>query len=137
MAGILAEGRPQEGWVVLGIGINVAVRPGDLPEDVRATATGLGLDPGDVPAVLARVLTELEAVLALPREALLHAWSARDALRSQPVRWAGGTGIAEGVDADGRLRVQTDAGMVALDAGEVHLRRWSSAAGGGANAGAL
>ena len=137
VAGILAEGRPQEGWVVLGIGINVAVRPGDLPEDVRATATGLGLDPGDVPAVLARVLTELEAVLTLPREALLDAWSARDALRSQPVRWAGGTGIAEGVDTDGRLRVQTDAGPVALDAGEVHLRRRSPTVGGGAGAGAV
>ena len=28
VAGILAEGRPQEGWAVLGIGVNVAVRAG-------------------------------------------------------------------------------------------------------------
>ncbi len=27
VAGILAEGRPQEGWAVLGIGVNVALEP--------------------------------------------------------------------------------------------------------------
>ena len=31
VAGILVEGRPQEGWAVLGIGMNVAVRPEDFP----------------------------------------------------------------------------------------------------------
>ena len=31
VAGILVEGRPQEGWAVVGIGINVAVRHDDLP----------------------------------------------------------------------------------------------------------
>ena len=29
VAGILAEGRPQEGWAVLGIGVNVALRIDD------------------------------------------------------------------------------------------------------------
>jgi len=31
VAGILAEGRPQEGWAVVGVGLNVAVRIADLP----------------------------------------------------------------------------------------------------------
>ena len=31
VAGILAEGRPHEGWVVLGIGLNVALRIDALP----------------------------------------------------------------------------------------------------------
>lgn len=130
VAGILAEGRPQEGWAVLGIGVNVAVRPTDLPDELHATATGLGLDPADVPVVLARVLAELGAALALPREALLDAWRARDALASQPIAWAGGTGIAAGVDAGGRLRVETEGGLVTLDAGEVHLRPAESRASG-------
>src|ERR1700689_3118919 len=36
LAGILIEGRPQEGWAVLGIGINVAVRLDELPAELRA-----------------------------------------------------------------------------------------------------
>lgn len=31
LAGILAEGRPQQDWAVLGIGVNVATRLEDLP----------------------------------------------------------------------------------------------------------
>lgn len=122
VAGILAEGRPVEGWAVLGIGVNVAVRPEDLPGELQATAAGLGGEPRDVPAVLQRVLRALEAALALPRPELLAAWRARDALRGRPVAWADGRGVAAGVDDDGRLRVERpDGGVVALSAGEVHL----------------
>lgn len=124
VAGILAEGRPQEGWAVLGIGINVAVRDEDLPDEMQRTAAGLGLTPGDVPAVLARVLAELEAALALPAPALLDAWRARDALLGRPVGWGEGEGVAAGIDAGGRLLVQrADGSVAALDAGEVHLTR--------------
>src|ERR1700722_14774080 len=42
LAGILAEGRPQEGWAVLGIGVNVAVRIADLPAELHDTAATLG-----------------------------------------------------------------------------------------------
>jgi len=123
VAGILAEGRPQEGWAVLGVGVNVAVRPTDLPDELHATATGLGLEPADLPAVLARVLDELDAALALPLEELLTAWRARDALRGRIVGWSGGEGVAAGVDGHGRLLVElTDGSRAALDAGEVHLR---------------
>lgn len=123
VAGILAEGRPQEGWAVLGIGINVAVRPGDLPEELRESAGGLGLAPADVPAVLARVLVELQTALGLPRTELLDAWRERDALLGRRVAWAGGEGTATGVDDAGRLLVGgADGGITALDAGEVHLR---------------
>ena len=122
VSGILAEGRPQEGWAVLGIGVNVAVGPADLPAELRATAAGLGLGPADVPGVLARVLAELTVALALPRDALLEAWRARDALLGRSVNWNGGEGVAAGVDHDGRLLVSlADGGVTALEAGEVHL----------------
>lgn len=122
VSGILAESRPQEGWAVLGIGINVAVTPADLPEELRETATGLGLTPADVPAVLVRVLADLDVALALPPDALLDAWRARDALHGRPVRWDAGEGVASGVDEHGRLLVvRSDRSVVALDAGEVHL----------------
>ena len=37
VAGILVEGRPQEGWAVVGIGLNVAVRGADFPAELRET----------------------------------------------------------------------------------------------------
>jgi BirA family biotin operon repressor/biotin-[acetyl-CoA-carboxylase] ligase len=123
VAGILAEGRPQEGWMVLGIGLNVAVRSNDLPPDVRDTAATMGLEPTEVEPTLARLLASLERWLAAREPDVLGAWRARDALAGRAVAWAGGAGTAVGVDEDGRLVVDlADAGgRTALDAGEVHL----------------
>jgi BirA family transcriptional regulator, biotin operon repressor / biotin---[acetyl-CoA-carboxylase] ligase len=124
VAGILVEGRPQEGWGVLGIGVNVAVRLSDLPPELHETAATLGLEPRDVEPVLARLLGALDAWLAAPEDAVLEAWRARDALRGHEVRWAHGTGRATGIDANGRLVVEAAGGATsALDAGEVHLLR--------------
>lgn len=120
VAGILVEGRPQERWAVVGIGLNVAVREEDLPAELRGRATGLGREPEDVEAVLADLLRALAARLASPGEAL-DAWRERDALRGREISWNGGAGIADGIDGEGRLRVLTPEGVVALDAGEVHL----------------
>ena len=123
VAGILAEGRPQEGWAVLGVGLNVAVRLDDLPPELRDTAATLGLEPTDVEAVLERLLGALERALDLDDDALLDAWRARDALRGREIAWAAGHGRAAGVDGDGRLVVELpDGGRTALEAGEVHLR---------------
>jgi BirA family biotin operon repressor/biotin-[acetyl-CoA-carboxylase] ligase len=121
VAGILVEGRPQEGWAVLGVGVNVAVRATDFPPELRERAGSLGLEPGAVETVLTRLLAALERWLAAPDTAVLGAVRGRDALRGHPVRWAGGAGVGAGVDERGRLRVDTDSGVVALDAGEVHL----------------
>jgi BirA family transcriptional regulator, biotin operon repressor / biotin---[acetyl-CoA-carboxylase] ligase len=123
LAGILAEARPQEGWAVLGIGLNVAVRVEDLPPELRGTAATLGLEPRDVETVLARVLDALERALALDTAVLLDAWRARDALRGREVAWSGGEGRATGIDGDGRLVVElAGGGRTSLEAGEVHLR---------------
>ena len=54
VAGILAEGRPQDGWAVLGIGLNVALRIDDLPPELRDTAGTLGLAPADLEPTLER-----------------------------------------------------------------------------------
>jgi BirA family biotin operon repressor/biotin-[acetyl-CoA-carboxylase] ligase len=122
LAGILAEARPQDGWAVLGIGMNVAVRIDDLPEELRTTAATLGLEPRCVDVVLARVLASLERALALDRPELLDAWRARDALLGREVAWAGGSGVAAGIDGDGRLIVElAGGGRTALESGEVHL----------------
>jgi BirA family biotin operon repressor/biotin-[acetyl-CoA-carboxylase] ligase len=143
LAGILIEGRPQEGWAVLGIGLNVAVRLEELPPELRPGAgrgagTGaarpaatLGGTPADIEPTLSRLLAALEHRLGERPDATLAAWRARDALRGREIAWAarGGTGstaggTAQGIDGEGRLVVAlADGGRVTLGAGEVHLAR--------------
>jgi BirA family biotin operon repressor/biotin-[acetyl-CoA-carboxylase] ligase len=122
VAGILAEGRPHEGWAVLGIGLNVALRIDELPHELHATAGTLGLEPADLEPTLDRLLEALERALGLGESELLDAYRARDALSGQEVRWAGGVGRAVDVDSSGRLVVALANGeRLALSAGEVHL----------------
>jgi BirA family biotin operon repressor/biotin-[acetyl-CoA-carboxylase] ligase len=125
IAGILVEGRPAEGWAVVGIGLNVALDVHELPPELRATAGTLGLDQGEIESVLDRLLDSLERWLSAGDDAVLAAIRQRDALRGRTVRWAGGAGIADGLDDGGRLKVRTDHGEVVLDAGEVHLQQES------------
>jgi BirA family transcriptional regulator, biotin operon repressor / biotin---[acetyl-CoA-carboxylase] ligase len=123
VAGILVEGRPQEGWAVVGVGVNVGTL--DFPAELAGSATSLrlaGLD-GDTESVLADVLRSLDHWLGAPPEAVLHAWRSRDGLKGERVRWTGGEGVAGGIDDSGALLVETPAGPVTLDAGEVHLLR--------------
>jgi biotin-(acetyl-CoA carboxylase) ligase len=54
---------------------------------------------------------------------VLAAWRERDALLGNPVSWNDGSGTAAGIDDSGALLVATGDGLVALDAGEVHLTR--------------
>ena len=121
VAGILVEGRPQERWAVVGIGLNVAVRLSDLPIELRETAGTLGLGPEMIEPTLARLLGSFQRWLAADERAVLEAVRARDALLDRSVRWAAGEGRGAGIDGDGRLVVETRDGRVVLDAGEVHL----------------
>jgi BirA family transcriptional regulator, biotin operon repressor / biotin---[acetyl-CoA-carboxylase] ligase len=124
VAGILAEGRPQDGWAVLGIGLNVALRIEDLPPELHETAGTLGLGPADLEPTLERLLASLERTVALDEATLLDAYRARDALHGREVRWTTGRGRAAGIDGEGRLVVElAEGGRTALSAGEVHLER--------------
>lgn len=121
VAGILVEGRPQEGWAVAGIGLNVALREHDFPPELRAGAGTLGLEPDAIEPILGQLMRVLEVWLSADADRVLQAVRARDALLGRRVRWAAGEGEGAGIDGDGRLVVATEAGRVALDAGEVHL----------------
>ena len=68
VAGILVEGRPQERWAVLGIGLNVALRESDFPAELRDRAATLGLEPDAIEPTLATLLRSLERwIAAQPR----------------------------------------------------------------------
>jgi BirA family transcriptional regulator, biotin operon repressor / biotin---[acetyl-CoA-carboxylase] ligase len=132
VAGVLVEARPDEGWAVIGIGLNVAIAPADFPPELRETATSLlpteaqgGLPPGGAPSVrtvLAALNDSLGRWLEAPDEEVLSAYRARDALAGRRISWDGGKGLVNQVDERGHLVVEMDNGeRVALGAGEVHL----------------
>ncbi|MFZ1925063.1 MAG: biotin--[acetyl-CoA-carboxylase] ligase [Solirubrobacteraceae bacterium] len=136
LAGILVEGRPQESWAVLGIGLNVAVRVEQLPAELLGRAASLELEAGAIETTFERLIEALETRLAEPIDATLDAWRARDALYGRDIAWGGydpqgqsehgsnngERGRAEGIDDKGQLLVRReDGGTTALSAGEVHL----------------
>lgn len=123
LAGILVEGRPQEGWAVVGIGLNVTTE--SFPPELAEIATSLRIAGAelDTETVLAALLGSLDEWLEAPPEEVLAAWSERDALHGERVRWSEGEGVAAGIDESGALVVKTDNGHVTLDAGEIHLLR--------------
>ncbi len=122
LAGILIEARPQDGWAVVGVGLNLAIAPERFPAELRETATSLD---GSAPRETARAALD-ECVgrwVEADQQRVLEQWRARDALHGRQISWEEGSGVADGVDDRGCLVVVTAAGeRVALGAGEVHLR---------------
>ena len=132
VSGVLVEARPDEGWAIVGVGLNVAIADDELPAELRETAVSLlpteaedGLPPGGAPSVR-RALAALNETLGRWLEAgddeVLSAYRARDALCGRRISWDGGKGVAEEIDERGHLVVErSDGERVALGAGEVHL----------------
>ena len=115
VAGILVEGRPAEGWAVLGIGVNV--EPVEFPSALNAVALH---DGRGVEEVLVSLVEALEQRLGATDP--LDAWREKDVLKGRTIGWVGGAGgKAAGIDDSGALLVDTAEGRVALQAGEVHL----------------
>jgi BirA family biotin operon repressor/biotin-[acetyl-CoA-carboxylase] ligase len=146
LAGVLIEARPQDGWGVIGVGLNLTISPDDLPPALRETATSIfdprhrvrkggysgrspllsGVPPFPDPSAAAAVLDRhLDTWTEAEPSEVLDAWRARDALLGRKVEWNGGSGVADGIDDRGYLVVVTPAGdRIALGAGEVHLTRF-------------
>jgi BirA family biotin operon repressor/biotin-[acetyl-CoA-carboxylase] ligase len=140
LAGILIEARPQDGWAVIGVGLNLTIAETDFPEELRERATSLfpsPLDPTRPPGPHSRqdemragwaseASTSLSESLtnwvdADPQHVLTE-WRKRDGLLGREVIWENGTGVAEGIDERGYLLVRlADGDRVALGAGDVHL----------------
>ena len=86
VAGILVEGRPQEGWAVLGIGLNVRDGATSSPTSC-ATPPRRCAPPGRTSATprdaLASCCRRWTRGWARPPDAVLAEWRERDALRGQ------------------------------------------------------
>lgn len=120
LAGVLIEARPQDGWGVVGVGLNLDVAPSEFPPELReraASLTGVGID--NAAAALSARLAEWAGA---GQGSILAEWRRRDVLRGREVSWEGGSGVADGVDDRGYLLVVTTTGdRVAVGAGEIHI----------------
>jgi BirA family biotin operon repressor/biotin-[acetyl-CoA-carboxylase] ligase len=127
-AGILSEIELEHGriaWVVIGIGVNVNWSPAGVVDgrDLAEAATSVSAAAGrpiERLALLRALLERLDARYATlrqgRREELFEAWHSRLTLIGQPVEvhFLKGTlsGIAEGVEPSGALRVRDERGLV-------------------------
>lgn len=111
--------------VVIGVGLNVQ------PMELGSVSTGFAsvseFEPtANVPEVLHRVALPLVVALrAFEREgfaAFLSRYAERDVLRGRVVRSGALEGIAQGVDADGALRIETAEGLQRVTSHEVSVR---------------
>ncbi|HST70638.1 MAG TPA: biotin--[acetyl-CoA-carboxylase] ligase [Solirubrobacterales bacterium] len=140
LAGVLIEARPQDGWAVIGVGLNLSIQENEFPPDLRSTAVSIFADDRQArergfagPSPLLSAEPPLPGLLndrlnhwvqAEPN-AVLEEWRNRDALKGREVAWDGGSGVADGVDERGYLVViAPDGNRITVGAGEVHLTRF-------------
>ena len=128
VAGVLAE--LKDGAVVLGIGLNVNQRPGELPAETKVAAgslysvTGREYERGEL---LADLLLELEHRYDAWREdglaSLYEDLGARDFLRGRRVSLR--RGRRDGADDHARRPAggDTESGLVVVESGEVSFER--------------
>ena len=134
IAGLLAELRTEGErvrHVVLGIGFNVSLQPGDLPAELRASATSLSMESGEHkprPVVCAAILEHLEEWLSLHETEgfapVAERWRELSSTLGHRVRVAaeGGAFEGEAVDLaeDGALLLRDGRGeIVRVMAGDV------------------
>lgn len=140
LAGVLIEARPQDGWAVVGVGLNLFIEEDEFPLDLRDRATSIftrdqrtqqrwsaGPSPrlSAGPSLLGPLNERLDHWVQAEPHAVLAEWRKRDALLGREVAWEGGSGVADGVDDRGYLVVVTTGGdRIAVGAGEVHLTRF-------------
>ena len=124
LSGILIEARPQDGWAVIGVGLNLTIAPDEFPPDLRQPAVSLFGTAVEGPSTAAVVLSRhLDHWVWADDDEVLSEWRRRDGLRGREVSWEDGSGVADGIDDRGNLVVVAAGGdRVSLGAGEVQLR---------------
>ena len=128
VAGVLAEQRG--GAVVLGIGINVNQEPEQLPADARVPTGSLRSLTGrtyDREELLTSLLGYLDALYERWRagglDAVYDGLGSRDFLRGRRISVNGVSGVAVGIDRDGRLELDAGGERRTVESGEVEFER--------------
>jgi BirA family biotin operon repressor/biotin-[acetyl-CoA-carboxylase] ligase len=128
VAGILAELKGDA--VILGIGLNVNQTYDQLPRETKVPAASLRSIDGrirDRDHVLETLLGRLDEMyglwLAGGLDALYHDIGARDFLRGRRVALNGTSGVAVGIDRDGRLELDVAGERQLVESGEVTYER--------------
>ncbi len=125
LAGVLIEARPQDGWAVLGVGLNLSIEEDEFPSELRDRAISLFANGQRTREILGPLNERLNYWVQAKPDEILAEWRNRDALKGREVAWEGGSGVADGVDDRGYLLVVTPGGgRIAVGAGEVHLTRF-------------
>lgn len=113
-------------YVVVGIGLNIRPRPGDGMRTPPACLLELDerLDaPTALACLLPTLVSDIQAFALRGFAPLAERFAERDLLRGRAVTLSdGGTGVAEGVGADGALLVRTDRGLQAVTSSEISVR---------------
>ncbi len=134
LAGILASVAASSSVVVVGVGLNVTLRAGEIPDPGATSLLDLGAAAPDRDRLVRQLLRELGARIASWRGArgadarLFADYRARSLTIGSRVRaqLPGDreiVGTAVSVDEQGRLQIVTDGETVAVSAGDVvHLR---------------
>src|SRR5690348_881399 len=103
LAGVLIEAKPQDGWAVIGVGINLAIAESEFPPELRETAVSLlgsaSIEQArDAHALMLQALNrQLDRWVEEPADSVLSEWRARDALQGREISWDSGAGVAEGI----------------------------------------
>ena len=104
-AGVLIEARPQDGWAVIGVGLNLTIATDEFPAELRGTATSIG--GGATPEEALDGAERGAGCVGRGRAGRGPAGvPERDALRGREISWEEGAGVAEGVDEQGNLLVE-------------------------------
>lgn len=128
LGGILIEtvAAGGERHAIIGIGLNIALRPADGLSTPPAALAELRPDWDAGQALGAMAPPLVQAVRRFETEGFAPfraAFEARDLLKGRLLRLSDGTeGLGDGVDPDGALRVQTAAGLQRISSSEVSVR---------------
>jgi BirA family biotin operon repressor/biotin-[acetyl-CoA-carboxylase] ligase len=106
LAGVLIEAKPQDGWAVIGVGLNLSIAPDEFPPELRDTAIS--------------ILSALEGGRESPRRCL-----AKRPRQGGPRREAAAGFTDEGGDGHSARRLPTP--LTAAAVLSRHLDRWVTA----------
>lgn len=123
VCGVLVEHRA--GMTAVGIGLNLAQKTADFPEELRETAVSLATVFGVTPArdtVLHALLGAYRARLSLDGAAVFEEWRAALNIVGRTVARGALTGVVEAVERDGALRMRVGKECVRVDAGTVEIQ---------------